>query len=59
MHDQANDFARAILMPTEAFKKEIRGGNNTVLGLAKKFQASTIAIRIRAKELGFHGSGID
>jgi Zn-dependent peptidase ImmA (M78 family) len=50
----ANKFARAILMPEKQFKEEVRKDGD-VLRLAQLFKTSTIAIRLRAKELGMRG----
>lgn len=53
----ANDFARAILMPEKQFRADIRGGMGDIGELSDKYKVSSIAIRIRAKELGFRGHG--
>jgi Zn-dependent peptidase ImmA (M78 family) len=56
---EANAFASEILMPVEEFKRFMREGINDVDELAKKFGVSTLALRIRAKELGFQGHGLE
>lgn len=58
MEWQANDFASAILMPEEEFRGEVRSGKRKVEELAKVFQVSTLALRIRAKNLGMSGHGL-
>jgi len=55
---QANDFASAILMPEQKFRGEVRSGKRKVDELAKEFQVSTLALRIRAKSLGMTGHGL-
>jgi len=55
---QANDFASAILMPEQKFREKVRSGMTTVDKLAKEFQVSTLALRIRAKTLGMSGHGL-
>ncbi len=55
---QANEFASAILMHEQKFRDMIRSGVRNVEGLAKKFQVSTLALRIRAKNLGMSGHGL-
>ena len=55
---QANEFASAILMPEQTFREKVRSGMKTVDKLAKEFQVSTLALRIRAKTLGMSGHGL-
>jgi Zn-dependent peptidase ImmA (M78 family) len=55
---QANEFACAILMPEKEFRDEVRSGKRKVDELAKVFQVSTLALRIRAKNLGMSGHGL-
>lgn len=55
---QANDFANAILMPEEIFRRKVRGGVEKVEELAKIFQVSSLALRIRVKALGMSGHGL-
>lgn len=55
---QANDFASAILMPEDEFRKKVRSGVKKVEELAKEFKVSTLALRIRAKNLGMSGHGL-
>ena len=55
---QANDFASAILMPEDRFREMVRSGESKVEVLAKEFKVSTLALRIRAKNLGISGHGL-
>jgi len=55
---QANEFASAILMPEQKFRDRIRSGVRNVEELAKEFRVSTLALRIRAKNLGILGHGL-
>jgi Zn-dependent peptidase ImmA (M78 family) len=54
----ANVFARQILMPDEQFKNDVRNGINDIENLADKYGVPTLAVRIRAKELGMRGHGL-
>ncbi len=56
--EEANRFARAVLMPEQEFKADVRSGMRDILALADKYQVSTLAIRLRAKELGMSGHGL-
>ena len=58
MEWQANDFASAILMPEHEFRDTLKEGKRKIDELAKKFQVSTLALRIRAKNLGMSGHGL-
>ncbi len=55
---QANDFAGAILMPEDKFREMVRSRISKVEVLAKEFKVSTLALRIRAKNLGILGHGL-
>ncbi len=55
---QANEFANCILMPEQKFRQFIKDGVNTIETLASEFHVSTIALRIRAKNLGMSGHGL-
>ncbi len=55
---QANEFASAILMPEQKFREKVRSGITKVDKLAKEFEVSTLALRIRAKNLGISGHGL-
>jgi Zn-dependent peptidase ImmA (M78 family) len=55
---QANDFASSILMPESELRDSVRSGITDIEQLAEKFAVSTLALRIRAKNLGFSGHGL-
>lgn len=55
---QANSFANEILMPEDKFIEFVDNGIEDIDILAKKFNVSTMAVRIRAKMLGFSGHGL-
>jgi len=55
---QANDFAGAILMPESEFRTLVRSGVTDVESVAERFGVSSLALRIRAKSLGFSGHGL-
>lgn len=55
---QANEFASAILMPEDKFRKMVKEGVTDIEELARKFEVSTLALRIRAKNLGMTGHGL-
>ena len=45
-------------MPREEFLNQIKQGNKTIEGLAKYFGVSTLAVRVRAKNLNLTGHGL-
>jgi len=55
---QANDFASVILMPEDEFREKIKSGIAEIDKLSEIFQVSTLALRIRAKNLGMSGHGL-
>lgn len=60
--DEAQEFATALLMPEEEFRSIVRkwrsGGRVELSPLAKYFQVSTHAARVRGQRLGiFECSG--
>ncbi len=55
---QANNFAGELLMPKCEFLSQIKKGNKTIVGLAEYFGVSTLAIRVRAKNLNLTGHGL-
>jgi Zn-dependent peptidase ImmA (M78 family) len=55
---QANSFASEVLMPEGDFRKMVRDGKNKIDELAQEFGVSTLALRIRAKNLGMSGHGL-
>jgi len=58
MEWEANEFAGCILMPEDIFRGLVRGDITSVDALAREFGVSTLALRIRAKQLGFSGHGL-
>ena len=55
---QANQFASEILMPDYEFSKAIEEGITDIEQLAKRFCVSSMAVRVRAKQLGYTGHGL-
>ena len=49
---QANKYAASLLMPKFAIRDQMAHGNNTLSGLAEKFNVSRKAMRIRLDNLG-------
>jgi|SRR5471030_2735354 len=58
MEHEANKFAAELLMPQELFISFIENVSKQVDDLAKHFQVSSMAIRIRAKQLGYEGHNL-
>ena len=54
---QANRVAAEILMPEKIFVQKAKELNGDIVQLSKLFDVSTLAVRYRAKELGFRGHG--
>jgi len=57
IENQANRVAAEILMPRRLFEDRAREVNGDIAELSRIFEVSTLAIRYRAKELGFRGHG--
>ncbi len=55
---QANNFAAELLMPRDEFIKIIKKDINTIEKLAEYFNVSTMAVRVRAKQLNLKGHGL-
>lgn len=55
---QANRFASELLMPEDVFQRFLNEGVTDVETLAQRFGVSTLALRIRAKDLGYSESEI-
>lgn len=55
---QANRFASQLLMPEDFFRQYLSEGITDVESLAEKFGVSSLALRIRAKDLGYSESEI-
>ncbi|BCB61239.1 ImmA/IrrE family metallo-endopeptidase [Halomonas sp. A020] len=58
MEIEANQFAAALLMPEEEFVSYTTNFSAKVEDLANHFQVSSMAVRIRAKVLGFEGHNL-
>lgn len=54
----ANNFASNLLIPEEEFERKINGGMTSIDELSKHFEVSSLAIRYRAKKLGYDGHGV-
>jgi len=55
---EANAFAAELLMPKDKFNAFIEAGNTQVEDISKHFQVSSMAVRIRAKQLGYKGHNL-
>lgn len=55
---QANRFAGELLMPEELIRERMRAGGNKVEDLARYFDVSSLAMRVRAKQIGLSGHGL-
>jgi predicted transcriptional regulator len=58
MEHEANKFAAELLMPKKLFVSFIENVSKEVNDLAKHFQVSSMAVRIRAKQLGYEGHNL-
>jgi len=58
MEWEANEFAGAILMSEQNFRRLLHEGVSSVDDLAVRFGVSSLALRVRAKQLGFSGHGL-
>ena len=55
---QANNFSSKLVMPEKKFREAVTQGKNSIEQLSDLFQVSSLAIRVRAKNLGFTGHGL-
>ena len=55
---QANKFAGQILMPEDEVRRLLREGVTSVDDLATRCNVSTLALRVRAQQLGLTGHGL-
>ncbi len=55
---EANNFASDLLMPEEEFRKKINDGTTIINDIAQYFGVSSLAVRYRAKNLGYGGHGV-
>lgn len=58
MEIEANSFAAELLMPEERFRKLVDSGVTIVEKIATHFQVSSMAVRVRAKKLGYKGHNL-
>ncbi|ARB85390.1 MULTISPECIES: ImmA/IrrE family metallo-endopeptidase [Yersinia] len=58
MESEANRFAAELLMPEDEFKRYVTEKSKKVMDIANYFQVSSMAVRIRAKQLGYSGHDI-
>ncbi|AHF01980.1 50S ribosomal protein L22 [Thiomicrospira aerophila AL3] len=56
---QANKFAAELLMPKDLFLDYIRNKSSEIESIAEHFEVSSMAVRLRAKNLGLGGHGVD
>ena len=57
MEREANEFAAQLLMPEQSFWQAVVK-TPEIAELASFFQVSSLAIRVRAKELGYQGHNL-
>ncbi len=58
MEREADRFAGELMMPESDFRSAVQEGLRNVSDLANRFGTSQIAIRVRAKQLGYSGTGL-
>ena len=58
MESEANNFAAELLMPKNKFDDFVQNTSTSAEAVAEYFQVSTIAARVRAKQLGYTGHGL-
>nr|WP_290981190.1 ImmA/IrrE family metallo-endopeptidase [Halomonas sp.] len=58
METEANQFAAALLMPEAIFSEYIENVSDVVEDVAAHFHVSSMAVRIRAKVLGYEGHNL-
>ncbi|GFD67918.1 ImmA/IrrE family metallo-endopeptidase [Alteromonas sp. KUL106] len=58
METEANNFAADLLMPKDKFDYFVQNKSASAEAVAEYFQVSTIAARVRAKQLGYTGHGL-
>ena len=58
IEQQANTFAANLLMPEDLFRAEVSRTSGNITELAKRFNVSPLALRYRAKTLGFRVHGV-
>lgn len=58
MEAEANRFAGELLMPESPFRDRAKLFNGSIEAIAQHFKTSTLAVRVRAKQLGMTGHGL-
>lgn len=58
MEWEANSFAGDLLMPEVEFREVIASGARKVEDIARQFGVSAMAVRVRAKQLGYQGHNL-
>lgn len=58
METEANKFAAELLMPDTKFNEFVSAGSVRVEEIAEFFQVSSMAVRVRAKQLGYKGHNL-
>ncbi len=58
METEANVYAADLIMPEDAFRSFINNVSNKIDAIAEHFGVSALAVRVRAKTLGFKGHGL-
>lgn len=59
MEAEANRFAGELLMPEVLFRDRVKLFNGSIEAIAQYFKTSTLAVRVRAKQLGMKGHGLE
>lgn len=55
METEANKFAGELLMPKDIFNEYVQTNSANIEDIANYFHVSVMAVRVRAKELGYTG----
>lgn len=58
MEVEANQFASELLMPKDDFCRFVSGVSTEIKDIAEHFLVSAMAVRVRAKNLGYSGHGL-
>lgn len=59
MEAEANEYAANLMMPENEFRTFVQTRSSKINDLADHFDVSAIAVRVRAKKLGYTGHGLD
>lgn len=55
---EATDFALELLLPKEKFEDFVDNVSGNVIDIANHFQVPSMAVRVRAKQLGYKGHNL-